>query len=47
MNLFIASARFSRPVLSLYRASLPFLGILLVALLIITYVPQLSLFLVQ
>ena len=47
MNLFIASARFSRPVLSLYRASLPFLGILLIALLIITYIPQLSLFLVM
>ena len=46
LNLFIASARFERPVLHLYRASLPFLGILLLALLVITYVPQLSLFLV-
>ena len=43
-NLFIASARFERPVLQLYRASLPFLVILLAALLLITYVPQLSLF---
>ncbi|MFC1525357.1 TRAP transporter large permease [Candidatus Latescibacterota bacterium] len=47
LNLFIASARFERPVLQLYRASLPFLGILLAALLIITYVPQLSLVLVR
>lgn len=46
LNLFIASARFERPILELYRASLPFLAILLGALVIITYVPQLSLFLV-
>ncbi|HJP30728.1 MAG: TRAP transporter large permease subunit [Candidatus Latescibacteria bacterium] len=44
LNLFIASARFKRPLLSLYRASLPFLLILLACLLIITYVPGLSLF---
>ncbi len=44
LNLFIASARFERPILSLYRASLPFLLILLVCLLVITYVPALSLF---
>ena len=47
LNLFIASLRFEKPVLSLYWASLPFLGILLVALLIITYVPALSLFLID
>jgi TRAP-type C4-dicarboxylate transport system permease large subunit len=47
MNLFIASFRFERPVLKLYVASLPFLAILLFALMIITYVPSLSLFLVK
>ena len=47
MNLFIASFRFERPVLKLYMASLPFLAILLLALIIITYVPSLSLFLVK
>ena len=47
MNLFIASFRFDRPVLKLYVASLPFLAILLFALMIITYVPSLSLFLVK
>jgi tripartite ATP-independent transporter DctM subunit len=46
LNLFIASFRFRQPVTTLYRASLPFLAILLVALAIITYVPALSLFLV-
>jgi tripartite ATP-independent transporter DctM subunit len=47
MNLFISSFRFDRPVLKLYTASLPFLAVLLVALIIITYVPGLSLFLVN
>ena len=44
LNLFIASARFDQPLLTLYRASLPFLAILLACLLVITYVPALSLF---
>jgi C4-dicarboxylate transporter DctM subunit len=43
INLFISSIRFKRPITELYRASLPFLLLLLVALLIITYVPSLSL----
>jgi tripartite ATP-independent transporter DctM subunit len=43
INLFISSFRFKKPVTSLYRASLPFLIILLFCLLIITYVPFLSL----
>ena len=47
MNLFIASLRFEKSVLRLGAASLPFLGILLVALLIITFVPGLSLLLVR
>ncbi|MDP6529934.1 MAG: TRAP transporter large permease subunit [Gemmatimonadota bacterium] len=47
LNLFIASYRFGRSVVELYRASLPFLGILLIALALITYVPQLSLFLLS
>jgi tripartite ATP-independent transporter DctM subunit len=47
MNLFIASLRFEESILRLGVASLPFLGILLVALAIITFVPELSLFLVK
>lgn len=43
MNLFIASYRFNKPVLTLYQASIPFFVILLVAVLIITYWPMLSL----
>lgn len=43
MNLFIASFRFNQPVMTLYRATLPFFFILLITVLIITYVPQLSL----
>ncbi|MBI2608439.1 MAG: TRAP transporter large permease subunit [Deltaproteobacteria bacterium] len=47
INLFISSFRFNKPILSLYKASLPFLVILLLALLIITYVPLLSLGLLE
>ena len=46
LNLFIASIRFEKPILKLYWASLPFLLILLAVLLLITYIPSLSLFLV-
>jgi len=47
INLFISSFRFNKPVTTLYRASLPFLFLLLLALMIITYVPVLSLGLVK
>ena len=47
MNLFIASYRFDKPVVLLYRAALPFLAILLLTVLIITYWPWLSLVLVR
>ncbi|MDA0788446.1 MAG: TRAP transporter large permease subunit [Proteobacteria bacterium] len=43
MNLFIASYRFKRSVTELYRATLPFMAVLLIALLVITYVPEVSL----
>jgi TRAP-type C4-dicarboxylate transport system permease large subunit len=43
MNLFIASYRFKKPITELYSASLPFMVILLIALLLITYWPWLSL----
>lgn len=47
MNLFIASFRFKEPVVKLYIATLPFLAILMVALAIITFWPDLSLWLVE
>jgi len=43
LNLFIASTRFERPIVELYRATLPFLLILLFTLALITYWPSLSL----
>ncbi len=43
MNLFIASYRFKKPVMQLYKATLPFFFILLLTVLIITYWPALSL----
>ena len=45
LNLFIASSRFDRPIIQLYKATLPFLLLLLFTLLLITYWPALSLFL--
>ena len=47
MNLFIASYRFKKPVLTLYAACWPFMVVLLLALLLITYVPWFSLALVR
>ena len=46
MNLFIASYRFERPVIEVYRATVPFFLILLATVLVITYWPALSLTLV-
>lgn len=43
LNLFLASYRFEKPIIELYRACLPFLGLLIITLLVITYVPTLSL----
>ena len=43
INLFVSSFRFKKPVLSLYKASFPYLILMLIALVIITYVPVLSL----
>jgi len=43
INLFIASSRFNKPVVELYRAVIPFLGLRLIGLIIITYFPWLSL----
>lgn len=47
INLFIASFRFRKPVIELAKSTIPFLVILVVGLMIITYVPGLSLFLVD
>jgi C4-dicarboxylate transporter DctM subunit len=47
MNLFIASFRFDKSITELYQATLPFMIVLLAALLVITYWPALSLFLIQ
>jgi len=47
INLFIASMRFEKPILRLYLASLPFIAILLLALAIITYLPWMSLALIE
>src|SRR5210317_594657 len=47
LNLFLASYRFEKPVVTLYRATLPFLALLMITLIIITYFPVISLLLVN
>lgn len=44
INLFISSFRFNRPVIELYKVSVPFLILMIIALIIITYIPWLTLF---
>ena len=46
LNLFISSYRFDKPITSVYLATIPFFLILLLSVLVITFVPQLSLWLV-
>jgi TRAP-type C4-dicarboxylate transport system permease large subunit len=47
INLFISSIKFEKPVTLLYRASLPYLLLMLLFLVLITYIPPLSLFLLN
>lgn len=47
LNLFLASYRFDKSIVTLYKATLPFLALLMVTLAIITYFPLISLFLVN
>jgi len=47
MNIFIASARFGKPATTIVRSSMPFYAILMAAVLIITYWPELSLWLAR
>ena len=46
-NLFLSSFRFNQPLTAVYRSTLPFVVILLIAVLLITYVPVMSLGLVE
>ena len=43
INLFIASQRFGKPIITLFKSTLPYLLIMLVWLLMVTYIPALSL----
>jgi C4-dicarboxylate transporter DctM subunit len=45
LNLFVASGTFDKPYLTVVRAVLPWLGLALVSLAIVTYFPELSLWL--
>jgi tripartite ATP-independent transporter DctM subunit len=43
INLFISSFRFNKPVIELYKISVPYLFLMLMALILITYIPWLTL----
>lgn len=45
LNLFIASYRFEKPIMQVYSATFPFLVILMLSVILITFLPELSLFL--
>lgn len=47
LNIFLASSRFKKSLPQVYRAVVPFLILLLAALLLITFVPEISLFLTR
>lgn len=47
LNLYIASFRFRKPVVEIYRVVLPFVGLLMAGLLLIVLVPRLSSFTVE
>ncbi|RCK76529.1 MAG: TRAP-type C4-dicarboxylate transport system, large permease component [Ignavibacteriae bacterium] len=47
LNLFISSYRFEKPISQVYRSTIPFILIRLIILIFVTYIPQLSLFLVN
>ena len=47
LNLFLASYRFNKPLIEIYRATFPMLLILAIGVLVITYVPWLTTALVE
>jgi C4-dicarboxylate transporter DctM subunit len=47
LNIFVAQAVFKSPLTTIYPGLLPFIAINLVALMIVTYVPSLSLWLTR
>ena len=47
LNLFLSSLRFEKPILHITKSVLVFMGLMMAALLVITYVPDLSLWLVS
>jgi len=47
MNLFIASLKFEKPVTTLYRAAIPYLVLMILLMILITYVPTVSLFAIR
>jgi tripartite ATP-independent transporter DctM subunit len=47
LNLFLSGLRFKKPILEIARSTLVFIALMLGALMVVTYIPELSLWLVQ
>lgn len=47
INLFITSLKFDKPITTIYRASVPYLILLFIVLVIVTYIPAISLCFIQ
>ena len=47
VNLFLSAYRFDKPVLTVFKSTLPFCAIIAVAVLLITYVPAMTLWLAR
>jgi TRAP-type C4-dicarboxylate transport system permease large subunit len=43
INLFIASQRFGKSIVTLFKSTLPFLALMIFWLMLVTYIPELSL----
>jgi tripartite ATP-independent transporter DctM subunit len=47
MNLFISSIRFNKPIVDVYRSTIIFIGLSFISLIMITYIPELSLWFME
>ncbi len=47
LNLFLSATRFHKPLPYLYREAMPFLGIMTIGVLFVTYVPSVTLWLLR
>ena len=47
MNLFVASIRFNKPIIDIYKSAVLFIGLSFISLFLITYIPELSIWFIK